>query len=93
MNLLEDRFHLGKEIIDRIARDDRVRRELLWLRAMAEDDLDAARDLETVDPDVRRRLAAFVDENAAAIARDPRQAFRRMRDAWLEKSVRALFSG
>jgi hypothetical protein len=42
--------------LERICADDHARRELLYLRALEKDDLDAARDLEEVDPDLRTRL-------------------------------------
>ena len=48
------------ETLDRLARDARARRELLWLLAMIQGDLGSARDLEAVDPKLRGRLAPVV---------------------------------
>jgi hypothetical protein len=87
---MNDDVPFGVEVLDRLTRDPRVRRELLWLRAMEKGDLMSVRDLESVDPELRGRLAPFVEENAAAIAHDPRQAFASMQDRWYAKRAREL---
>jgi hypothetical protein len=43
--------------LDRICRDPKARRELLWIRAKSKEDEVAARSLLAVDPGIRRRLA------------------------------------
>lgn len=48
------------EAFDRLCRNAPARRELLWLRAMSKGDRDTARELEGLEPGLRRRLAPVV---------------------------------
>lgn len=51
------------EALERLCRDAPARRELLWLRAMSKGDRDMARELEALDPGLRRRLAPIVSRH------------------------------
>ncbi|MBK8998828.1 MAG: hypothetical protein IPM35_24150 [Myxococcales bacterium] len=55
---MQDDFDI--EAFDRLCRDAPARRELLWLMAMSKQDRDTARELEGLDPGLRRRLAPLV---------------------------------
>jgi hypothetical protein len=52
-------------------RSEKLRREMLWLRAMEKQNRDAARDLERADPDLRSRVA---DVTARAEGLEPTAA-------------------
>ena len=52
-------------VLERIASDPAIRRELLWLRAKEKFDEETAKDLEKVEPGLRDRMAALVDDFVA----------------------------
>jgi hypothetical protein len=67
--------------LERICGDDRARRELLWLRAKEKGDDWCVRDLERVDPDIPRRLAALealLDPRDIETDRGRREAYGRL---------------
>jgi hypothetical protein len=52
----EPEYVWDPEVLRRITEDPAARRELIWLRAMAKADYDYARDIESVDPQLKKRL-------------------------------------
>src|SRR5688572_8555448 len=74
--------------LERICHDDRARRELLWLRAKENGDDWSLRDLETLDPDVRQRVApleALLDPRAIETDRGRREAYGRLWDVCYQR--------
>lgn len=73
--------------MNKMARHEEVRHEMLWLRAMERQELDDALLLERIDPGLCARLA---DVRAAAEALDPesaRELYQRARDERLEREL------
>lgn len=67
--------------IEELCRDDRRRREWLWLRAREKEDEPAVEALERADPGLRIRMSRY-DRRAAAFrdGRERREAYGRMLD-------------
>jgi hypothetical protein len=51
-------------ILERMAADSAIRRELLWLRAKEKEDEETARELEELEPGLRERMAELVRDLA-----------------------------
>lgn len=68
--------------LDRICRDPRERRELLWLRAKSKEDEDDARALLETDPGIRERLERRydIDWPEGLVGRGRREAFEALWD-------------
>ena len=79
------------EIIKNICRDDKARRELLWLRAMEKGDEDAVEILERSDPGLRDRMSGYemkLEEKEVRSASARREAFGRFWDECFERHSR-----
>jgi hypothetical protein len=72
-------------VLERIASDPAIRRELLWLRAKEKNDEETVKDLEEVEPGLRERMAVLVAEFVARGNRldtpsEQRDAYGRLQD-------------
>jgi hypothetical protein len=72
--------------LERIAADDHARRELLWLRAMEQEDHDSAIDLEKIDPELLDRLGDVIHAFATAGPLDSRE-----RRLWFARQWQACY--
>jgi hypothetical protein len=80
------------DVLERIVADPRARRELLWLRAKEKGDDEAARDLESVDPELVARLRRAGLEVDECGDESPRARAERFARSWHRCHARHLAS-
>jgi len=70
-----------------IYRNAKLRRELLWLRAMEKGDEDSVRDLEKVDPGLRDRVDDVIERAETGFAEDAAEVYGRAYIDLLERHL------
>jgi hypothetical protein len=82
-------------LVDRICREQTLRRQFLWLHAREKGDFEAAGALEAAEPALTRRVAALQAEFIARGGRldtreEQRTGFAQMQDELLEHCAKTL---
>jgi len=66
----------------RIVRDDRARRDLLWLRAQEKEDGESIESLERVDPGLRARMEKLMRDTRPDLIEDRRERSAAFAELW-----------